>query len=81
VRILARVTGNGSSHHRSAVFDQAVGMISVQADCTMDEAETKLRDRAALNATLKAGGIAPSSRMGATIVAPETAIGATLVFD
>jgi len=41
----------------------------------------RVRDRAALNAALKAGGIAASSRMGATIVAPETAIGATLVFD
>src|SRR6266566_9039262 len=41
----------------------------------------RVRDRAALNAALKAGGIAGSSRMGATIVAPETAIGATLVFD
>src|SRR6202040_963956 len=40
----------------------------------------RVRDRAALNAALKAGGIAASSRMGATIVAPETAIGATLVF-
>jgi catechol 2,3-dioxygenase-like lactoylglutathione lyase family enzyme len=44
-------------------------------------AQFRVRDRAALNAALKAGGIAASSRMGATIVAPETAIGATLVFD
>jgi hypothetical protein len=41
----------------------------------------RVRDRAALSAALKAGGIAASSRMGAMIVAPETAIGATLVFD
>jgi hypothetical protein len=41
----------------------------------------RVRERAALNAALKAGRIAASSRMGATIVAPETAIGATLVFD
>jgi hypothetical protein len=41
----------------------------------------RVRDRAALDAALKAGGIAASSRMGATIVVPETAIGATLVFD
>lgn len=27
-------------------------MISVQADCTMDEAETKLRDRAAIEGQL-----------------------------
>ena len=41
----------------------------------------RVRDGAALHAALKAGGVAASSRMGATIVAPETAIGATLAFD
>jgi catechol 2,3-dioxygenase-like lactoylglutathione lyase family enzyme len=41
----------------------------------------RLRDRAALNRVLKAGGVAVSSRMGTTIVGPETAIGATLAFD
>jgi hypothetical protein len=46
------VTSNGSSNERTAAFSQAVGMISVQADCTMEEAETKLRDRAALNGEL-----------------------------
>jgi len=30
---------------------------------------------------LQAGGIASAVRMGSTIVAPETAMGATLVFD
>jgi hypothetical protein len=38
-------------------------------------------DRAALAAALDAGGIAYSSRMAATVVAPETAMGATLVFS
>jgi len=41
----------------------------------------RVRDRAALNRVLKAGGVAVSSRMGTTIVGPETAIGATLAFD
>src|SRR5262249_322473 len=41
----------------------------------------RVRDRAALDAALKAGGIAASSHMGATGVASETAICATLVFD
>src|SRR5262249_24510319 len=41
----------------------------------------RVRDRAALSAALKTGGIAASSRMGATIVAPETAIGATRLYD
>lgn len=40
-----------------------------------------VRDRAALTAALQAGGIASAVRMGSTIVAPETAMGATLVFD
>jgi catechol 2,3-dioxygenase-like lactoylglutathione lyase family enzyme len=41
----------------------------------------RVRDRAALSAALKAGGIAASSRTGATIVGRDTALGATLVFD
>jgi hypothetical protein len=41
----------------------------------------RVHDRAALHAALKAGGVAASPRMGATIVAPEAAIGATLAFD
>src|SRR5215468_625912 len=41
----------------------------------------RVRDRAALMATLDAGGIANSARMGSTIVAPETAMGATLAFS
>ena len=40
----------------------------------------RVRDRAALMAALDAGGIANSARMGSTIVAPETAMGATLAF-
>jgi catechol 2,3-dioxygenase-like lactoylglutathione lyase family enzyme len=39
-----------------------------------------VRDPAALAAALSAGGIAFSSRMGSTIVAPEVAMGATLAF-
>jgi catechol 2,3-dioxygenase-like lactoylglutathione lyase family enzyme len=41
----------------------------------------RVPDRAALAAALDAGGIAYSSRMAATVVAPETAMGATLVFS
>jgi hypothetical protein len=41
----------------------------------------RVRDRAALTAALQAGGIAFSARMGSIIVAPETAMGATLVFE
>jgi hypothetical protein len=41
----------------------------------------RVRDRAALMAALDAGGIANSTRMGSTIVAPETAMGATLAFS
>jgi catechol 2,3-dioxygenase-like lactoylglutathione lyase family enzyme len=40
----------------------------------------RVRDRAALTAALNAGGIAFSSRMGSTVVAPEAAMGATLAF-
>jgi catechol 2,3-dioxygenase-like lactoylglutathione lyase family enzyme len=40
----------------------------------------RVRDRAALSAALAAGGIATFSRMDATIVGPQTALGATLVF-
>ncbi|MEA2948954.1 MAG: hypothetical protein QOI40_4284 [Alphaproteobacteria bacterium] len=41
----------------------------------------RVRDRAALGAALAAGGIASSARMGATIVAPDIAFGATIVFE
>jgi len=41
----------------------------------------RVRDREALKAALAAGGIASSTRMGATIVAPATAMGATLAFE
>jgi hypothetical protein len=41
----------------------------------------RVRDRAALAAALRAGGVASSSLIGSIIVAPETAMGATLVFD
>jgi hypothetical protein len=40
----------------------------------------RVRDPAALAAALSAGGIAFSSRMGSTVVAPEAAMGATLAF-
>ena len=40
----------------------------------------RVRDRTALTAALDAGGIAYSSRMASTVVAPETAMGATLAF-
>jgi hypothetical protein len=41
----------------------------------------RVHDRAALTAALNAGGIAFSARMGSIIVAPEIAMGATLVFE
>jgi hypothetical protein len=44
-------------------------------------AQFRVRDRAALNAALERGGIAASSSRGATIVGPQIALGATLVFD
>jgi hypothetical protein len=40
-----------------------------------------VRDRGALRAALGAGGIAFSVRRDATIVAPQAAMGATLVFE
>src|SRR5438552_8884321 len=40
-----------------------------------------VRDRSALLAALTAGGIASLSRIGATVIPPETAMGATLVFE
>jgi catechol 2,3-dioxygenase-like lactoylglutathione lyase family enzyme len=40
----------------------------------------RVRDRTALMAALSSGGIASSFCMGSTIVAPDTAMGATLVF-
>ncbi len=41
----------------------------------------RVRDRAALIAALNAGGISFATRMGSIVVAPETASGATLVFE
>ena len=37
--------------------------------------------RAALTAALAAGGLTSSSHMGSLVVAPEHAMGATLVFE
>jgi hypothetical protein len=41
----------------------------------------RVRDRAALIAALDSGGITCSARMGSTVVAPETAMGATIAFS
>ena len=41
----------------------------------------RVRDRAALNAALKAGGIAARAEPSKIVVGPEIALGATLVFD
>jgi catechol 2,3-dioxygenase-like lactoylglutathione lyase family enzyme len=41
----------------------------------------RVRDRAALEAALNKGGVAASSRVGSTVVAPQIAMGATLVFQ
>jgi len=43
-------------------------------------AQFRVRDRTALMAALSSGEIASSFCMGSTIVAPDTAMGATLVF-
>jgi hypothetical protein len=43
--------------------------------------QLRVRDRAALSAALKTGGIAASSSMGTTIVGPDIARGATLIFN
>ena len=41
----------------------------------------RVRDRAALTAALAAGGITSASHMGSTVIAPEHAMGASLVFE
>jgi hypothetical protein len=41
----------------------------------------RVRDRAALSAALKAGGIVAGADPSKTVIAPEVALGATLVFD
>jgi catechol 2,3-dioxygenase-like lactoylglutathione lyase family enzyme len=41
----------------------------------------RVRDREALKAALAAGGIASSTRLGTVVIAPEAAMGATLVFE
>jgi catechol 2,3-dioxygenase-like lactoylglutathione lyase family enzyme len=41
----------------------------------------RVRERAALTAALAAGGMTSSSHMGSVVVAPEHAMGATLVFE
>lgn len=41
----------------------------------------RVRDRAALEAALNRGGVAAASRMGSTVVTPQIAMGATLVFQ
>jgi catechol 2,3-dioxygenase-like lactoylglutathione lyase family enzyme len=43
--------------------------------------QLRVRDRAALTSTLNANGVAFSTMMGSTIVAPRTAMGTTLVFE
>lgn len=39
--------GNGSASSHSHRVNQASGMVSVQADCTIDEAVVLMQDRAA----------------------------------
>ena len=41
----------------------------------------RVRDRAELTAALAAGGITSASHMGSTVIAPEHAMGASLVFE
>jgi hypothetical protein len=43
--------------------------------------QLKVRDHSALIAALQAGGVHYSSHMGATVVAPDDAMGAVLVFE
>src|SRR6266508_4742775 len=53
----------------------------VSAGARLAALQFRVRDRAALTAALDAGGITSFSHMGATIIAPENAMGATLVFE
>src|SRR5262245_27165924 len=53
----------------------------VSAGARLAALQFRVRERAALAAALAAGGIASSPHMGATVIAPEHAMGATLVFS
>jgi hypothetical protein len=53
---------------------------ALAAGARLAAVEFSVRDRAALAAALDAGGIAHAAHMGSVVVAPETAMGATLVF-
>jgi catechol 2,3-dioxygenase-like lactoylglutathione lyase family enzyme len=59
----------------------AVEPPDVSRGARLAAAQFRVRDRAALSAALERGGIAASSSRGATIVGPQIALGATLVFD
>ena len=59
----------------------AVAPPDVSRGARLAAAQFRVRDRAALSAALERGGIAASSSRGATIVGPQIALGATLVFD
>ena len=53
----------------------------VSAGARLAALRFRVRDRAALTAALAAGGITSASHMGSTVIAPEHAMGATLVFE
>ncbi len=53
----------------------------VSASARLAAVRFRVRDHSALAAALQQAGIASSMRMGSTVVAPETAMGATLVFE
>ena len=52
----------------------------VSAGARLAALRFRVRDRAELTAAL-AGGITSASHMGSTVIAPEHAMGATLVFE
>ena len=53
----------------------------VSAGARLAALRFRVRDRAALTAALAAGGITSASHMGSTVIAPEHAMGASLVFE
>jgi hypothetical protein len=59
----------------------AVEPPDVSRSARLAAVQFRVRDRSALSAALESGGIAASSSQGATVVGPQIALGATLVFD
>jgi catechol 2,3-dioxygenase-like lactoylglutathione lyase family enzyme len=66
-----------------AAFESHFGVAApdISGGARLSAIRFQVRDPAALQAVLAAGGIAASSHMRAIVIAPETAMGATLVFE